>query len=91
MNTVAIDLQKGGATSQKAILDFLEATKMNQLVLLYIITILAIVFKDIIPVGIYEQLDTLLGRLLIVFVVAGVTIRYNWILVYRSETIRTSP
>jgi hypothetical protein len=72
------DPQTGGA--QKALLEFLEATKTQQLILLYITVILTIVFKDIVPVGIYNQLDSVLGRLLIVALVAGITIRYNWII-----------
>lgn len=71
-------LQLGGV--RESLVDFLEKTKYFQTILLYIVFTILIVFKGQIPPSIYEQADTFLGRLLAVFVVAFVTVQYDWIL-----------
>lgn len=71
-------LQLGGV--RESLVDFLEKTKYFQTILLYIIFAIMIVFKGQIPPAIYEQADTFLGRLFAVFLVAFVTIQYDWIL-----------
>ena len=71
-------LQLGGV--RESLVDFLEKTKFFQTILLYIIFTIMIVFKGQIPPAIYEQADTFLGRLFAVFLVAFVTLQYDWIL-----------
>jgi hypothetical protein len=75
MNT---EVQLGGV--RQTLLDFLEKTKGFQVILLYIVLVLIIVFKNQINPAIYEQADTLLGRLLAVFIVAFLTIKFDWIM-----------
>lgn len=71
-------LQLGGV--RESLVDFLEKTKYFQSILLYILFTILIVFKNQIPPAIYEQADTFLGRLFAVFLVAFVTVQYDWIL-----------
>jgi hypothetical protein len=73
-----MNVQLGGV--RESLLDFVEKTKTFQTVLVYIAIILLIVFKNQIPPVIYEQADSFLGRLLAVFLVALVTIQFDWIL-----------
>jgi hypothetical protein len=75
MNT---EIQMGGV--RESLLDFLQKTKPFQSILLYIIFTLIIVFKQLIPPIIYEQLDSFLGRLLAIFLVSVVTTEFGWIL-----------
>lgn len=71
-------LQQGGL--RENLLDFLEKTKMFQSLLFYVFFTCVIVFKNLIPPAIYMQLDSFLGRLLAVAVVAFMTTQYGWIL-----------
>ncbi len=73
-----MEVQLGGV--RESLLDFLQKTKTFQTVLVYIALILVIVFKNQIPPVIYEQADSFLGRLLAVFVVALITVQFDWIL-----------
>lgn len=73
-----MEVQIGGL--RESLLDFLKRTSSFQSVLLYILFILMIVFKNMIPPVIYEQADTFLGRLLAIFIVAFLTNQYGWIL-----------
>lgn len=73
-----MNVQLGGV--RESLLDFLQKTKTFQTVLVYISIILVIVFKNQIPPPVYEQADSFLGRLLAVFLVAFVTIQFDWIL-----------
>ena len=72
------EVQFGGV--RESLLDFLQKTKMFQSLLLYIVFIVAIIFKNQIPPAIYEQADSILGRLLAIFLIALVTIQFDWIL-----------
>jgi len=75
MNT---QVQLGGV--RESLIDFLQKTKVFQTLLLYIIFIMLIVFKNQVPSSIYEQADSLMGRLLAVFLIAFLTIEFDWIL-----------
>ena len=73
-----MEVQIGGV--RESLLDFLQKTHTFQQVILYLLFTLVIVFKGLIPPVIYEQADSLLGRLLAIFVVAFLTSQYGWIL-----------
>ena len=73
-----MEVQLGGV--RESILDFLQKTKTFQATLLYIIFIVAIVFKNQIPPAIYDQADSFLGRSLAVFLVAVITTQFGWVL-----------
>jgi hypothetical protein len=73
-----MEVQIGGL--RESLLDFLKRTSTFQSVLLYILFILMIVFKNMIPPIVYDQADTFLGRLFTLFLVAFLTKEYGWIL-----------
>jgi hypothetical protein len=73
-----MEVQIGGV--QKGLLEFLEKSRPTQAVFLYICITLMIVFKEQIPVGVYTQLDSIPGRLLIVFILVTFVQLYGWIL-----------
>jgi hypothetical protein len=67
-------------TVQEAVLDFLQKSKSSIVLLLYIVTVLIIVFKDTIPETIHQQADSFLGRCLGLGLVVFITSEYGWIL-----------
>ena len=69
-----------GLGLKKGITEFLEKSRPTQALFFYIFTVLVIIFKEQIPVGIYKQLDTVIGRLLIVLVLLSFVTFYGWIL-----------
>jgi hypothetical protein len=73
-----MEVQVGGV--KKGLLEFLDRSRPTQALLLYISITLAIVFKEQIPVGVYNQLDSFPGRLLIVFILVTFVQVYGWIL-----------
>lgn len=73
-----MEVQIGGM--KKGILEFLEKSRPTQSILLYIIVTLAIVFKEQIPVGVYTQLDSMPGRVFILFALLTIVQLYGWIL-----------
>lgn len=73
-----MEVQIGGV--KKGLLEFLEKSRPTQSLLLYICITLMIVFKEQIPVGVYRQLDSFPGRLLILFILVTFVHVYGWIL-----------
>ena len=73
-----MEQQVGGM--KQGLLEFLDVSRPTQAIFLYIAVTLMIVFKEQIPVGVYNQLDTFLGRTLIVGLVVFFTTFYGWIL-----------
>jgi hypothetical protein len=67
-------------TLQSAVLDFIQKSKSSIILLLYIATVLIIVFKDTIPETIHHQADSFLGRCLGLGLVIFITNEYGWIL-----------
>ncbi len=73
-----MEVQIGGV--QKGLLEFLEQSRPTQALFLYICITLMIVFKEQIPVGVYTQLDSTVGRVLILFILVTFVQVYGWIL-----------
>lgn len=67
-------------TLQDAVLEFIQKSKSSIMLLLYIATVLIIVFKDTIPETIHHQADTFLGRCLGLGLVVFITSEYGWVL-----------
>jgi len=67
-------------TLQEAALDFIQKSKSSIMLLLYIATVLIIVFKDTIPQSIHHQADSFLGRCLALVLVVFITSEYGWVL-----------
>ena len=67
-------------TLQEAVLDFIQKSKSSIMLLLYIATVLVIVFKDTIPETIHHQADSFPGRCLGLGLVVFITAEYGWIL-----------
>jgi len=67
-------------TVQEAALDFIQKSKSSIMLLLYIATVLIIVFKDTIPQSIHHQADSFLGRCLALVLVVFITSEYGWVL-----------
>ena len=67
-------------TVQEAALDFIQKSKSSIMLLLYIATVLIIVFKDTIPQSIHHQADSFLGRCLALVLVVFITNEYGWVL-----------
>jgi len=67
-------------TLQEAALDFIQKSKSSIMLLLYIATVLIIVFKDTIPQAIHHQADSFLGRCLALGLVIFITSEYGWVL-----------
>jgi len=67
-------------TVQDAALDFIQKSKSSIMLLLYIATVLIIVFKDTIPQSIHHQADSFLGRCLALVLVVFITSEYGWVL-----------
>ena len=67
-------------TVQEAALDFIQKSKSSIMLLLYIATVLIIVFKDTIPQTIHHQADSFLGRCLALGLVIFITSEYGWVL-----------
>jgi hypothetical protein len=67
-------------TLQEAALDFIQKSKSSIMLLLYIATVLIIVFKDTIPQTIHHQADSFLGRCLALVLVVFITSEYGWVL-----------
>ena len=73
-----MEVQVGGV--KKGLLEFLDKSRPTQALFLYIVMALVIVFKEQIPVGVYTQLDSFPGRLLILFILLTFIQLYGWIL-----------
>lgn len=73
-------MQSGGALAKKSLFDLFEKTKMKHELFLYTFFLLAIVFKETIPPVIYQQADSLLGRLFIVILLFLLLQYYDWTL-----------
>ena len=73
-----MEVQMG--SMKNGILEFVDKSRPTQVIFLYILVTLAIVFKEQVPVSIYNQLDTFPGRLLILVSVVSLATFYNWIL-----------
>lgn len=67
-------------TLQSAVLEFIQKSKSSIMLLLYIATVLIIVFKDTIPETVHHQADSFLGRCLGLGLVVFITSEYGWIL-----------
>jgi hypothetical protein len=72
-----MEVQVGGV--KKGLLEFLDKSRPTQALFLYILFTLMIVFKEQLPVGIYTQLDSFPGRLLILFSLVTCVQLYGWI------------
>jgi len=72
-----MEVQVGGM--KKGLFEFLEKSRSTQTLFVYICMTLIIVFKEQIPVGIYTQLDSFPGRLLILFIIITFVHLYGWI------------
>ena len=77
-----MEVQVGGM--KKGLLEFLDKSRPTQALFLYIVMTLIIVFKEQIPVGVYTQLDSFPGRLLIVVLLLTFAQLYGWILALLS-------
>jgi hypothetical protein len=77
-----MEVQVGGM--KKGLLEFLDKSRPTQALFLYIVMTLIIVFKEQIPVGVYTQLDSFPGRLLIVVLLLTFVQLYGWILALLS-------
>jgi hypothetical protein len=77
-----MEVQVGGV--KKGLLEFLDKSRPTQALFLYIVMTLIIVFKEQIPVGVYTQLDSFPGRLLIVVLLLTFVQLYGWILALLS-------
>lgn len=73
-----MEVQMGGM--KNGILEFIDKSRPTQVIFLYILVTLMIVFKEQIPASIYNQLDTSIGRLFILVTVVSLVTFYNWIL-----------
>lgn len=72
-----MEVQLGGV--RESLLDFLQKTKQFQSILVIVILSLLIVFKNQIPVSIYVQMDSFLGRLLGILLVVFFTSEFGWV------------
>ena len=73
-------MQSGGALARKSVYDLFVKTKPKHELFLYAFFLLAIVFKETIPPGVYQQADTLVGRLFLVFLLFLLLQYYDWTL-----------
>lgn len=74
---MSMEVQIGGV--RESLLDFLQKTKPFQVILVYIVLIIVIIFKQQISPAVYEQFDSLLGRLFAVFLITVLTLEYGWV------------